>query len=187
MDSALGPASLQGLTLIELLIVLLIAGLILSAVSPSVTETLHRARLSAEANRLLAALQLARTEAVQRNLTVSVCPSSMARTGVAACDGVYTDGWIIFVNRDRNRTVDENGEPVLHVFNSSPPGYRLTNRAGTAAAAALFSFLSDGTTHSNHTFLFCPPSGSTSNSISIVTNIVGRARLERGVHPCPVG
>ena len=169
------------------MIVLLMLGLTLSAVSPSLAETLHRARLAAEANRLMAALQLARTEAVQRNLTVSVCPSSMALTGVVACGGVYADGWIIFINRDRNRTIDEDTEPVLHVFDSMPPGYRLTNRAGTIAASAMLSFLSDRTAHSNRTFRFCPPGGSSSHSISVITNIVGRARLERGLHPCIVG
>ena len=186
MDRMSDPALVEGLTLIELLVVLLLVSVGLSAVSPSLSETVHRVRLTGQANSFLSALQLARTEAVQRNQIVSVCPSSMAGTGVAACEGTYADGWIVFVNGNRDRTVDEVDEPVLRVFDGLHAGYRLTNRAGTVSAADTLSFLSDGTSHSNRTFLFCPPPGSGSPSVSIVTNIVGRARLERGVYPCRI-
>lgn len=179
----LGPDS--GLTLIELMIVLVVLATTLSMGAPLFQNLLHSQRLHAESNRFLGAINLARSEAVMRNLPVSICPSAMATTGKAQCSGTYAGGWIVFANTDKDKVVDAGTDEVLQVFESLPPGYRLTNRSGGKAAFELINYLPDGSSHSNRTLLFCPPLRTSRQSQSIIINIVGRARLTRGWGECP--
>jgi type IV fimbrial biogenesis protein FimT len=182
--SPCGPA--RGFTLIELMIVLVILAITLSVGTPLFQNQLHSNRLRAESSRFLAALNLARSEAVMRNLPVSLCPSAMASTGQAKCSGNYVGGWIVYSNADKDKVVDTGTDEVLQVFEGLPPDYRLTNQSGTKAAFELINYLPDGSSHSARTLLFCPPQRTSKLSLSIVINIVGRARLTGGWDECPV-
>jgi Tfp pilus assembly protein FimT len=110
----------------------------------------------------------------------------MATTGEARCAGTYEDGWLVFANRDGDKVVDAGEDNVIQVFDGLPPGYRLTNRAGTKTAIELINYLPDGESRGNRTLLFCPPLPVAAGSMSIVINIVGRARLLWGRDPCPL-
>lgn len=176
----------RGFTLVELMIVLLVVAVSLRVATPLLQNLLHKNRLSNETGRFLAAINLARSEAVMRNVPVSLCPSTMALTRQAVCSGTYAGGWIVFSNLDRDKVVDAGTDRVLRVFEGLPPGYSLTNRKGTRAAFELINYLPDGSSHRNRTLLFCPPSQVALQSLSIVINIVGRARLARGWGTCPV-
>jgi type IV fimbrial biogenesis protein FimT len=174
-----------GFTLIELLIVLVVLATILSIGTPMMQRQLHSNRLHAETSRFLGAINLARSEAVMRNLPVSICPSPMAQTGNPECAGTYADGWIVFSNRDRDKVVDAGADEVLQAFEGLPHGFQLTNRSGTRAAFELINYLPDGSSHNTRTLMFCPPRQSVVQSLSIVLNIVGRARLVAGWGQCP--
>jgi type IV fimbrial biogenesis protein FimT len=174
-----------GFTLIELMIVLVVLATTLSLSAPLFQDMLHSNRLRAGASRFLDAINRARSEAVMRNQPVSICPSAMAITGKAQCSGTYAGGWIVFSNLDKDKVVDAGTDEVLQVFESLPPGYRMTNRSGSKAAFELINYLPDGSSHSNRTLLFCPPPHTTEQSQSIIINIVGRARLIGGWGECP--
>ena len=176
----------RGLTLIELMIVLMVIAITLSLSAPLMQDLLQGNRLRSESIRFLRAINLARSEAVMRNSPVSICPSAMAVTGKAQCSGTYVDGWIVFANADKDKVVDAGTDEVLQVFEGLPPGYQLTNRSGTRAAFKLINYLPSGSSHSNRTLLFCPPSDARVQPLSIVINIVGRARLKGGWGECPV-
>ncbi len=186
VDRMLSRGRARGLTLIELMIVLVVLAITLSIGTPLFQNLLHNNRLRAESNRFLGAINLARSEAVMRNLPVSICPSSMATTGQAKCSGIYAGGWIVFANADKDKVVDAGTDAVLEVFEALPVNYRLTNRSGRTAAFELINYLPDGSAHSNRTLLFCPPLRTSRQSLSIVINIVGRARLTGGWGECPV-
>ena len=174
----------KGLTLIELMVVLVVLAVALSAGVPAMQTLLHNNRMRTEASRLLGAINLARSEAVMRNSPVSLCPSPMAFSGEAVCSGVYADGWIVFSNADKDRVVDSGTDSVLKVFTGLPGGYTLRNRAGTAAVSELINYLPDGSSHRNRTLLLCSPAAVTVQSLSIVINIVGRPRLARNWGEC---
>jgi type IV fimbrial biogenesis protein FimT len=176
----------SGLTLIEVMIVLVVLATTLSLGTPLMQKLLHANRLRAETSRFLSALNLARSEAVMRNLPVSICPSAMAVTGRPECTGTYAGGWIVFANADRDRIVDPGIDEVLRVYESLPADYTLTNRGGKRAAFELINYLPDGSSHSNRTLLFCTPSRAAMQSLSIVINIVGRARLVGEWGQCPL-
>ena len=167
----------RGFTLVELMVVLVVLAATLTASLPAMQRLLQNNQVRVQASRVLGAINLARSEAVMRNTPVSICPSTMAFTGEAVCSGVYSDGWIVYSNRDRDRVVDSGVDTVLRVFAGLPQGFTLTNRAGTRAAFELINYLPDGSSHSNRTLHLCSPLGAAVQSLSIVINIVGRPRV----------
>ena len=184
MDRMSPNRTLSGFTLLELMTVLVLLAVSLAVGLPGMQAMLHKNRLRVEASRLLAAINMTRSEAVMRNAPVSMCPSAMATSGEAVCSGVYADGWIVFANADRDRVVDKDTDQVLRVFEGLPQGYTLTNRSGTRAASELISYLPDGSSRRNRTLLICPRPGATAAPLSIVINIVGRPRLARNWGQC---
>lgn len=185
MDRKLPGRGSRGLTLIELMITLAILAAVLALGAPPMQGLVHGTRLRAETQRLVTAINLARSEAISRNMPVSLCPSPMAAGGDASCAGEYAGGWIIFANPDRDRQVDDGKGQVIQAFEPIPPGYTLTNRAGTRAASELITYLPDGTSRRNRTLLLCPPAGWKAEPWGVVLNRVGRARLSRGEGTCP--
>tara|TARA_R110002049_G_scaffold118933_4_gene273054 strand:- start:10178 stop:10507 length:330 start_codon:yes stop_codon:yes gene_type:complete len=106
----------------------------------------------------------------------------MASTGEARCDADYTDGWLVFADPNRDGVVEPGVDRILRVFEGLPAGFAVTNRLGTRAASEIIHYLPDGSAHRNLTLQLCAPQA---RSISVVLNIVGRARLVRHWGSCP--
>ncbi|WP_322528582.1 GspH/FimT family pseudopilin [Salinicola sp. LHM] len=64
-----------GFTLIELLIVLVVLTILVTMVTPSIQRLMAQQRVSTEVLRLRNALQLARSLAITRHTTMTICPS----------------------------------------------------------------------------------------------------------------
>ena len=92
----------NGFTLVELLISIVIVTTLLAMGIPSFKDFLKNNRLVAQSNGLVAALQLARSEAVKRGTDTVICAS----TNQTACtgNGDWDKGWIVFSDIDRNGT-----------------------------------------------------------------------------------
>jgi len=179
--------SARGWTLVELMLALVILVTTLVLGTPLMQSFVQGNRLWGASSRFLLALSLARSEAILRNRTVSICPSSFYRTRLARCSGTYADGWIVFTNASRDRVIDDATDTVLRGFEGLPRGYAVANRLGTRAVSTLINFNTDGTANVNRTLRFCPPQSASRASISIVLNMVGRARLYQDVAGCSLG
>ena len=185
MDRMIPGRGDRGLTLIELMVTLVVLSITLVVGAPALQRLIHGNQLRAEAGRLVTAINLARSEAIIRNLPVSLCPSSTAAAGTATCAGEYAGGWIVFSNADRDRVVDEGTDELIRVFEPIPPGYTLTNRAGTRGVSDLITYLPDGSSRRNRTLLVCAPLERGTRGWSIVLNMVGRVRVSAGEGQCP--
>ncbi len=185
MDRMSCNCNARGLTLIELMITLVILAVTVAAATPPMQHLIHGSRLKTEASRLLDAINLARSEAVLRNTPVSLCPSAMANSGVANCSGTYAQGWIVFSNRNRDAVFDPGSDELIRAFKAIPPGYSLTNLAGTRALDEPITYLPDGTSRRNLSLLVCPPGSFRLEPWRVVLNAVGRARTARGEGQCP--
>jgi type IV fimbrial biogenesis protein FimT len=94
------PGTGRGFSLIELMIVLLLAGAILAIGAPSFGDMMRNNRLTQAANDFLAAAHLARSEAVKRQFPVSLCSSSDPNSPGAQCNAGDFIGWIAFEDRN---------------------------------------------------------------------------------------
>lgn len=102
----------EGFTLFELLVVVALLALTASLAIPGLHSLLVYGRRATEINRLNRDLSYARSEAIVRGQTVTVCTS---RDGVScSTESDWDGGWIVFVDRDADLERDP-GEQLLRV------------------------------------------------------------------------
>jgi Tfp pilus assembly protein FimT len=94
---------------------LLVAGILLGVGVPNVMEFQRNSAMTAAANDLVTEVLAARTEAVKRQVPVTLCLTAdpLAADPVCAPDPVADSelGFVVFV--DENGNVDANGRPIL--------------------------------------------------------------------------
>jgi len=93
----------RGITLIELMIVIVIAGILLSMAIPSFSDLIVSNRTTAQANDFVTALATARSEAIRRGLPVCV-----KRLGATEKD--WSSGWEVFVDGTTARTFSNDAD-----------------------------------------------------------------------------
>ena len=90
------PSGSRGFTLVELMITVAIIVILAVIAMPSMTAMINNSRATAQAEELVASLQLARAEAIRRNARVTFC----AGTGVVCSGSTTWTNWTIF-GRDK--------------------------------------------------------------------------------------
>lgn len=107
--------SVRGFTLIELIIVMVIVGILLTIGVPTLESTLKRNRVVSATNELVSALNVARSEAIKLGQKVTLCKS----TDGSSCNTTsgWEDGWIIFSDANGNRALG-GSDSLLRVMNS---------------------------------------------------------------------
>ena len=106
----------DGFTLLELLVVLAVAAVLVGYAIPSFQKLVRSNRLATQANSFLTALYTARSEAVRRSTTVTVCASSNQSTcDTAASAASWSEGWIVFVPATGQPSTTATGGTLLLV------------------------------------------------------------------------
>jgi type IV fimbrial biogenesis protein FimT len=100
----------RGFTVMELAVVLAIAGVIVGIGAPSFNQFRLNNRLTNAANDALAAITRGRSEAIKRQAVVSMCASTDPTADDPECTDGATEGFIAFVdlNSDCVRDADED-------------------------------------------------------------------------------
>ena len=98
----------KGVTLIELLITIAIVGIFASIALPSFSKLIENNRISTATNELVANMMLARSEALKRGDTVTMCPSTDQDTCNATDPSL---GWVVFL--DCTDSTDPNCQKVI--------------------------------------------------------------------------
>lgn len=160
-------SSVQGFTLVELIVAISIAAILLAIAVPSYSGSQLNSQLRASANDLIGSINLARSEAIKRGKTVTLCASSDGEN----CGGAWHQGWLVL------READGLHEAVvLHTVSAIPAGFRLTESSGNATLL----FQSTGVDTTAATFTLCrsiPSAGSQERIISM--DATGRAFVKR--------
>jgi len=152
--SSTRKAACNGYTLIELLITLAIATTLLNLAAPAGAFLLSDTKASTTVNHFAAELRFARSHAVKHGHHVSVCKSLDQQR----CDntGQWRDGWIIFVDLNRDRARNP-GEPLLRSGSLDTPNLNLEYRAFPTDNYVVY--YPTGRSLGNGTFTFCDTSG----------------------------
>jgi len=106
-----GRRAARGFTLIELMIVLLIAAILVLIGAPALSEFVAEQRVRTVTSDIASEIAFARVKAIEHRRRVFI-----ARTGAA-----WRNGWQIFVDLDNSGTFSA-GDEVLKVFNGFPAG-----------------------------------------------------------------
>ena len=176
----------SGATLLELMVVLAIAGILLAIGVPAFAALVQSSRLSSATNELVASLHLARSEAIKGNSRVVMC---ISETGTScAASGGWHQGWLMFHDVNDNAALDE-GEAVILTRQAFPAGFRLTgnrwisnNIAYTPSGATrlISGVLQVGT------FTLCNESDASGMARQVIVSSTGRPRTVRTtVAACP--
>jgi type IV fimbrial biogenesis protein FimT len=101
-----------GFTLLELMLVVVLAGILLGIGVPAMGNFIRNARLTGAANDVMAGLHFTRSEAIKRRVPVTLCTSTdpLNNNPVCVASPLLT-GWIAFV--DINQDGQRNGADTV--------------------------------------------------------------------------
>jgi type IV fimbrial biogenesis protein FimT len=153
-----------GYTLSELLLALAVLSILIALAIPSFTTLLLENRLTTYSNQLNGTLQLARSEAVKRGQTTTVCSSRDGTT----CNGSWNEGWIILAGTTPVQTFPalEGRISLRFTLSNGSPSERIQfNAQGFSIAYA-------------GTWRFCDPRGS-AQARALLINSAGRVSSAR--------
>jgi len=109
----------SGLTLLELMITLAVAGILISLAAPQFRSMVQNNRITTQVNEFVTAVNMARSEAVRAGEPVTLCASQDQESCTNPGDGDWAIGWILL---GRNAAGDQEvlrrwraptGEPTM--------------------------------------------------------------------------
>lgn len=159
----------QGLTLVEMMIVLAIMGILLGAAVPSAKSIIDKSRITAQLNLMSSVLQYTRFHAIDKHLIATLCPSADLRT----CD---VSDWdlpkILFADSNHNDARDID-EPLIYATVKMPKGVfmRGPNR--------IIRFYEDGAIGTPATVLICPQQPQIKLNRALFVSLQGRVRVSQ--------
>jgi len=110
----MGMKKFSGFTLIELMMTITILAVVLVVAVPNIRDMIVNNRLAAQANNFIAALTVARSEAIKRRVTTRVQAWDVANDSDTANWGL---GW---------QVIDTSNNEVIREFNALEGGSTLT-------------------------------------------------------------
>lgn len=155
-----GGCPSRGFTLIELMVVIVIAAILLGIAVPSFQDATLSGKLRSYSNSLVASARQARSEALKRNAIVKMCASSDG----ASCTGSgWQDGWILV-----------SGGTVLKVQEAATIGFKINGTVNT------IDFNPSGLASTSATFTVCRKTPSVGSQERVVTlSATGRASTKK--------
>ncbi|HSW17649.1 MAG TPA: GspH/FimT family pseudopilin [Ramlibacter sp.] len=153
LPTRLSAARQRGVTLIELVVVISVLAVLASLAGPSMSRLIASQRVKTTASDLHLALMKARSEAIKRNVSITVEPS----TGTN-----WSSGWSV-----------KNGATVLDA-NAAPTAATITPSATTAAVVYRY----DGRSTTAVQFVVSATSSTVSRCVSI--DSTGRPYTKEG-------
>ena len=161
----------RGVTLLELLMVLMVAAVLAAAAIPGLGAFILNARRTADVNGFVTAVQLARGEAFKRSRTVVLCKTADG-TSCGGSEVDFDQGWMVFMNDGSESPPRRDAdEPQLFAYQPETAGKITANRR-------LFEFRPFGRRSTNGTVTFCDRRGA-DQARAVVVSFTGRPRVTR--------
>lgn len=165
----------RGVTIIELMIVVMIVAVLATLGAPSFADFVRNMRLASNMSDLNSDLLLARSESIRRNSRVLICPRSSSTSTVCATTATaetWMNGWLVCYDSDADGSCDAStsSDPNPVRVRSAPASpLSLTGPAasvtffpvGNANGAAIFMMTAG--TSSTRSITVAPSGGLTSS------------------------
>jgi type IV fimbrial biogenesis protein FimT len=136
-----------GMTLLELMVVVAIAGILAAVAIPSFQTAIKNNTVATYRDTFATAIKIARSEAINTQSFVTICPSN----NQAGCSGNWANGWIVFADADGSGARDIANERLIDT-NSGNTNIRISN----GLARTVITFAATGLNVGNaETISFC--------------------------------
>lgn len=156
-----------GFTLIELVVTMTVGAILLSAAVPAFQDLMRNNRLTAQANSMVAAIQLARSEALKRRVKIYVSATDEAD---------WAKGWEVWADLDDD--ADQDDGEKLRIVEALDGGNSLVDSDGVVA----MRFEADGTATDEYELALCHSSDTPGRQITV--NRIGRITTDSN-YDCP--
>lgn len=165
---------LCGLSMVELLIVMVIVAIIAAIAVPNGRSMLANRLIATTANALLTSSEQARATAVSRGMVVYLCPSPDGeRCGSASS---WNSGWITWADVNDNNVLDNNVDEILVIkqFESNNLSLNVP-----AAVGAGYHFRKSGrpSFSTQNTITVCDSDGTIATARAVIFTITGRGSV----------
>ncbi len=180
----------SGFTLLELMVVLAIAGVLFAVGIPAMGNFLRNSRITGAANDVMVAMHMARSEAVKRRLNVTLCTSANAMNANGSANDNATcaassslTGWIVFVDNGTVGTRQVASDPLLMAH--PPMNTQIVARSSVNPFALTYQPSGFATSTVGGRLVLCdergnvPAAGELSAARGILVSVTGRAGVTR--------
>ena len=145
---------MRGFTFIEMLIVVSIGAIVLALATPSFGKMIKNNRLTSRIKSYTDTLNLARSEAIKRRISVTVCKSSDGASCVTSGD--LSQGWIMFTDDKTTVGTVDAEETILQVFEAMHSTLDFTGvGTGGSNIANYVTYNINGTTQDSGDITLC--------------------------------
>jgi type IV fimbrial biogenesis protein FimT len=165
----------RGFTLIELLIAILIASILASVALPSFFESIKSSNMLNIANDMHRSIVEARSEAIKRGVSVTVCTSNVAKTDCLD-SGNWEGGWIV-------REVPAGTDPVISIYEPLSASYSLHGKESDYKSNIVFN--SSGETTSSGRIILCYGNAVDTQTRTVVVNRFGKVSVRDTARETP--
>lgn len=160
----------DGFSIVELMTILMIAGILLAVAVPNFQRMLQNQRLTTAANALFMAVNLTRSEAIHRGRRVDLVPAKGMQ---------WSSGWTIFIDGNNNQRPDAD-EIIIYTHEALHRDVQITPRF-TDSTVQYIAYNGTGRTRTNANSQ-TSQSGhwlleSGTQSRKLVINFLGRPRV----------
>lgn len=173
----------SGFTLIELIVVVALVAILTVIATPPLQSMVRNNRAAAQANQLVSALHIARSEAITRGASISLCARADSGSGCSSGRADWTQGWLVFSDFAGTGSYSSPQDEVLQVFPPLSSDSTLEPQQGSQIITFGAGGFLDPAVHASGVTFALGVSGCTGNeNRQIEINLQGRTSMNR--QPC---
>lgn len=164
-------AKISGLTLIELLIVIVVAAILLVWGVPSFRSIIQNNRSLAFSSAFTRSINLAKNEAIKRSSAVSICAANASLTGCSTSS--WANGWLVFSDTNGDGAYDSSTDALLAISQA------FSGQETVTAPASVITFNGSGfLTAGSGNYQISATGCSGNNARTILISTTGRITIQ---------